>query len=733
MARVSPTECGEVSNAFGLVTSAAALVTVQPGAPILLLEPQSISRYTGGTAAFYVGAFSSEALYYQWYFNGAPIYGATAASYILTNVQPSDGGNYGCTVTNAQGSASSTPAVLTVLDPPADSYAMAVLADNPLAFWRLDETSGTTAHDYMGGHDGQYTNAVLGQPGFSFIGPGTSVAFGPPRDSYVANIGSVDFGTTGTGAAFSVEAWVKCPSGQNGDVGIVAKGTGAGGEQFSLDLGNGGSYRFFVRDYTGAGKSACSSVAPDNTWQHVVGVCDEPHGQLRVYVNGEAGQNAAISAGILQSSHAVSIGSRQSGGSAYDLNLNGLVDEVAIYNCALSEARVQAHFDARYSPGSAPVIATQSAAVTNYASLPIVFTVDVAGTPPISYQWQFNGSDIPSATNCVFSIPSLDVTNSGDYSVAVNSPFGTGSGDIAQLTVLPIPGAVDSSDGLVLHLKFDGDYIDWSGRGNRGTNVGAPSFVAGEIGSQALHYGTVAGSSFNYVTLGLRPDLQFSSNANFSVACWVRYPASDRSGNLPILGNAVGSAGYPGYVITQTGGGWMWKIGDAAGNIVPAAGPTNSINDGSWHHLVETFNRIGNAVTYLDGAPVDLRPIGHPGGSSIGDLDTGQPVNLGQDPTGAYGVSAAVDVDDVGVWRRELTPLEVSGMYVAGRNRHVSFATIPLQITILTSSDPLRLAWPAGILQWSPAVAGPDSDLPSAVSPYRLTPSGQQRFYRLRQ
>jgi len=41
-----------------------------------------------------------------------------------------------------------------------------VLAANPYAYWRLNETSGTTAHDSVGGHDGTYGSAMqLGGPG----------------------------------------------------------------------------------------------------------------------------------------------------------------------------------------------------------------------------------------------------------------------------------------------------------------------------------------------------------------------------------------------------------------------------------------------------------------------------------------------------------------------------------------------------------------------------------------
>jgi len=49
-----------------------------------------------------------------------------------------------------------------------------------------------------------------------------------------------------------------------------------------------------------------------------------------------------------------------------------------------------------------------------------------------------------------------------------------------------------------------------------------------------------------------------------------------------------------------------------------------------------------------------------------GDLDTGKATNLGQDPDGDYPVTAGPMWNDIGIWRRALTPLEVAGIYAIG-------------------------------------------------------------------
>ena len=70
-------------------------------------------------------------------------------------------------VTNSAGSTNSSAASLTVVPVAPGSYAATVVTAQPVAYWRLDDTNATTmaALDYVGGHDGQYTNVVPGQPG----------------------------------------------------------------------------------------------------------------------------------------------------------------------------------------------------------------------------------------------------------------------------------------------------------------------------------------------------------------------------------------------------------------------------------------------------------------------------------------------------------------------------------------------------------------------------------------
>jgi hypothetical protein len=85
---------------------------------------------------------------------------------------------------------------------------------------------------------------------------------------------------------------------------------------------------------------------------------------------------------------------------------------------------------------SSPTIATppRPQYQTAFAGTNISFSVTAAGAQPLSYQWRFNGANVPGATNA-----SLTVTNvriSGDYSVEVANSAGLTVSSEARVMIL---------------------------------------------------------------------------------------------------------------------------------------------------------------------------------------------------------------------------------------------------------------------------------------------------------
>ena len=154
-----------VTNSFGSVTSSIVVLSVTPGAPVIFQQPPSISRFAGGLAVFSPVVGGSTPMTNQWYFNGNPIPGATGATYTIPSVTAADVGSYTLKLSNAEGSNTTAAAVLTLLAVPTP-YASAIMSARPAAYWSFNETSGTIARDFAGGHDGTiHGGLTLGSAG----------------------------------------------------------------------------------------------------------------------------------------------------------------------------------------------------------------------------------------------------------------------------------------------------------------------------------------------------------------------------------------------------------------------------------------------------------------------------------------------------------------------------------------------------------------------------------------
>jgi hypothetical protein len=433
-----------VTNDFGAVTSSIVNIFLF-GPPVIQQQSLTDVQVFAGTGpTLRVTAAGAQPIIYQWSLNGTAIPNATNSTYTIANAQT--GGIYTCVLTNSVGPSTTSfnPVTLTVVPAPTAPYPSAVLASAPMAYYRLDESpddgngnNGTTAYDKVGGFNGVYSNVFIAQPGYNLTtDAGNGAAeFGDfpqnnPNNDFVGNVPTyVNFGTPTGNAEFSIEAWINelFLSGNGGNC-IVSLGYGNGGEQFVLDTGAaGGALRFFVRKADGSTASATSAFKPeDSQWHHVVAVCDEAGGQVRLYLDGALTATGTITAGsgLLSSSMPITIGARESGNFTpvnNDFQFLGRIDEVAIYNRPLTATEVQNHY---FVSGIAPVItqiSPQSWTTNNTAN--VTFTVTATGTQPLFYQWSGPSGVLTDQTNATLTLTNLQISQSGQYTVTVTNLY----------------------------------------------------------------------------------------------------------------------------------------------------------------------------------------------------------------------------------------------------------------------------------------------------------------------
>ena len=389
-----------VTNLYGSATSAPAALTVITD---LTLEssPASITRNVGSKAAFIAVTGGALPVTYQWYKGASQIQGATDQVLWLSNVQPADDQTtYHAYIANPWTNTNSDPATLTVVPRqvtvPITGYAKVVMADDPVAYWRLDEPdASTTAVDAAGSFDGTYT------PGAGTITYG--VATGIPHETNTAM--KVNGGATvqipyalelNPFGPFSVEAWLQpatvSVTEYRSALGSLGNGTnGPTGWHLYQQPNQTWALIVWNASWSGTGWFADSDdIIVAQNWYHVVIAYD---GTLfKLYVNSVERFALPYPDFVQNSDSPLVLGWGYSSGPPFD----GTIDDVALYNKALTPDQVQAHYNATVKVGitragnnvilSWPLGTLQSAssvtgAFTSMPSATSPFTNAVSQTP----------------------------------------------------------------------------------------------------------------------------------------------------------------------------------------------------------------------------------------------------------------------------------------------------------------------------------------------------------------
>ena len=91
------------------------LTTYASTAPVIVAQPQDLTRAASNTTNFIVVASGSAPLSYRWYFNTNSFFaGATNSTLTLANIQGTNAGTYWVVITNSAGAITSSVALLTV-------------------------------------------------------------------------------------------------------------------------------------------------------------------------------------------------------------------------------------------------------------------------------------------------------------------------------------------------------------------------------------------------------------------------------------------------------------------------------------------------------------------------------------------------------------------------------------------------------------------------------------------
>jgi hypothetical protein len=260
----------------------------------------------------------------------------------------------------------------------------AVLAAGPLAYWRLNETTGTTAADSVGTRNGTYASAaVLGVPGpqppvFSgFENTNVGAQFQNGQANSFVTVPALNF-TTNT---VTFLAWIRPAGNQPNYTGLLMtrNGTQAG---FGYTTGNQLGYTW---NNNSTWTNQTGLVPPQNQWSLAALVISPT--QAMIYLlntNGVQSSTNAIAHQTETWTGVAQIGNDAAGGSG-SRTFNGVMDEVAVFNKSLSLASITSLYQ---SATQGPV------SITNEAVAPeaLFFTSINSVAGQIVLQWTGAGT-----------------------------------------------------------------------------------------------------------------------------------------------------------------------------------------------------------------------------------------------------------------------------------------------------------------------------------------------------
>jgi uncharacterized repeat protein (TIGR01451 family) len=442
-----------VSNAFGSANSSNALLTIGE-APAIAIQPTNQAIPVGGVATFDVLAEGTPPLSYQWSFNGTNLLDATNSVLVITNTQLSDAGNYVVEVSNAFGSEQSSNAVLVVGEPPT---IVAQPADQAI---RLGETAafaitaiGTAPLDYQWSFGGTNlvgaTNNVLLIPNVQLSDAG-SYAVGVSNAFGSANSSNALLTVGGPPTIVIQPTNLAVPVEEMATFNVVADGTPPLSYQWSFNgtnlvdatntvlvitntqLSDAGNYVVEVSNAFGSEQSSNAMLVVGEPAAIVVQPADQ------AILLGASAAFAVTASGTAPLDYQWTFGGANLVGATNNLLVitNVQSSDAGSYAVSVSNAFGSANSsNAVLTVGGQPAIAIQP---TNQAT-PVggVATFDVLaiGTPPLSYQWSFNGTNLLHATNSLLVITNTQLTDTGNYAVKVSNVFGSEQSSNAVLIV----------------------------------------------------------------------------------------------------------------------------------------------------------------------------------------------------------------------------------------------------------------------------------------------------------
>ncbi|MEV0228470.1 LamG-like jellyroll fold domain-containing protein [Nonomuraea sp. NPDC050786] len=507
-----------------------------------------------------------------------------------------------------------------------------------VAAYGMNEGTGTTVADSSGkSNTGTLSNATWsnsGKYGKALSFNGTSAYVNIP-DSTTLRL------TTG----MTLEAWLNPATATGYRTALIKQH--ASGNAYAL-WANADNNRPYAEIVTGTdqGLSGTASL-PLNTWTHVTATYDGT--TLRLYTNGTQVAQKAVTGTIRGDAQPLRIG----GSALWGEYFNGLIDDVRVYNRALTPTEIQNDMNTPIGPAgppdTQPPTAPGSLAATGgqgSAQLSWTASTDNVGVVGYNVHRSTTAGFTPSGANQVGSTAGTSFTDSGVpagtyyYKViafdAANLSSAASNQATATVTAPPPNTGLVAAYGM--NEGTGTTVADSSGKSNTGTLSNATWSNSGKYGKALSFNGTNA-----YVNIPDSTTLRLTTG--MTLEAWL---------------NPATATGYRTALIKQHASGNAYALWANADNNQPYTEIVTGTDQGllgtaslpvnTWTHLTATYDGATLRL-YTNGTQVAQKAVT---GTIRGDT---QPLRIGG--SALWGEYFNGLIDDVRVYNRALTPTEI--------------------------------------------------------------------------
>jgi hypothetical protein len=513
-----------------------------------------------------------------------------------------------------------------------------------VGYWRLGETSGTSAADAVGTHTATYTaGAALGQP--SLVTTETDRSVGLTGSSTVRVPDAADLRL---GAPLSLEAWIKPTA-------LPAAGTWASvvskAESYALQF-NGPQLEFTIiqNGVRQRLKAPVGAITAGSAY-HLVGSTDGA--TQRLYVNGQMVASAPLTGPASSSTNPLTIGSWN--GSEF---FTGQIDDVAVYGKALSATQVSSHYTAA-TGGTAPTTQTVSVATAGGGAGTVTSQPGGINCPPTCSMKVPSGSTVTltatAASGSAFGGWTAGACTGTSPTCTFNAYAATSA--TASFTSNTPPPA---DTGYSTAVKADGPVSYWRlgetsgtaaadsvgsqpGTYANGTALGLPSLLASDANSSASFDGVN-----DEVRVANAAALQPS--AAFSLEAWIRPTA------LPATGGWASVLTKAESYSLQFNGPQLELTIIQNGVRQRLKAPVGAVAAGQTYHVVATYDGATQRL-YLNGSLVASAAL------TGAVTATTNPLTMGSWNGSEY---YAGRIDEVAVYGKALSAAQVQAHYAKG-------------------------------------------------------------------